>query len=182
MKKVFFSFAIATMMASLVACGGKTGQNPEGQDSTAVETETEAAEEEVAAQTAESASLTVGLSDYWEIKSQSNDYIRLAPQGEFFPSIGIQERPKNIDNAQAVAEYMAAEGGGNWPWSAQEDLTTGSITWKVLNRLPNEGHDKAEWFFVTDMPQGGVCQVQSTFGTGEMDDSVLEVLKNIKFK
>ena len=44
MKKVFFSFAIATMMASLVACGGKTGQNAEGQDSTAVEAEAEAAD------------------------------------------------------------------------------------------------------------------------------------------
>ena len=55
MKKVFFSFAIATMMASLMACGGKTEQNAEGQDSTAVEAE--AAAEEVAAQTTESASL-----------------------------------------------------------------------------------------------------------------------------
>lgn len=45
MKKVFFSFAIATMMASLVACGGQSGQNAEGQDSTAVEAEAEEAEE-----------------------------------------------------------------------------------------------------------------------------------------
>ena len=45
MKKVFFSFAIATMMASLVACGGQSGQNAEGQDSTAVEAEAEAAAE-----------------------------------------------------------------------------------------------------------------------------------------
>lgn len=42
MKKVFFSFAIATMMASLMACGGKTGQNQDGQDSAAVEAEAEA--------------------------------------------------------------------------------------------------------------------------------------------
>lgn len=39
MKKVFYSFAIATVMASLMACGGKTEQNQEGQDSTAVEAE-----------------------------------------------------------------------------------------------------------------------------------------------
>ena len=39
MKKVFYSFAIATMMVSLMACGGKTEQNTEGQDSTAVEAE-----------------------------------------------------------------------------------------------------------------------------------------------
>ena len=53
---------------------------------------------------------------------------------------------------------------------------------KVLNRLPNEGHDKAEWTFITDMPKGGICLISSTFGTGDMDDAVLEVLKNIKFK
>lgn len=40
MKKVFFSFAIATMMASLMACGGKTEQNQDGQDSTAQEVDT----------------------------------------------------------------------------------------------------------------------------------------------
>lgn len=45
MKKVFFSFAIATMMASLMACGGKTGQNQNAQDSTAVEAEAEEVQE-----------------------------------------------------------------------------------------------------------------------------------------
>lgn len=45
MKKVFFSFAIATMMASLMACGGKTEQNPDAQDSTAVEAEAEEVQE-----------------------------------------------------------------------------------------------------------------------------------------
>jgi len=180
MKKVFFSFAIAAMMASLMACGAKTEQNTEGQDSTAVEAE--AAEEEVAAQTAESASITIGLSDYWEIKEQRDAYIRLAPKGEYYPSMGIQDRPKNIKDAQAVAEYFATEGGGRRPWSAQEDLTTGSTTWKVVNRLPEEGHNEAEWIFITDMPKGGICEIHATFGTGEMDENVLEVLKNIKFK
>ena len=180
MKKIFFSFAIATMMASLMACGGKTGQNAEGQDSTAVEAE--AAAEEVAAQTAESASLTIGLSDFWEIKDQNDSYIRLAPKGEYFPSMGIQDRPKNIKDAQSVAETIATEGGGSWPWTAQEDLTIGDKTWKVLNRLPDEAHDNAEWQFITDMPKGGICHITSTFGTGDMDNDVLEVLKNIKFK
>ncbi len=45
MKKVFFSFAIATMMASLMACGGKTEQNQNDQDSTAVEAEAEEVQE-----------------------------------------------------------------------------------------------------------------------------------------
>ena len=42
MKKVFFSFAIATMMASLASCGGSSNQNTDSQDSTAVEVEAEA--------------------------------------------------------------------------------------------------------------------------------------------
>ena len=46
MKKVFFSFAIATMMASLASCGGSSNQNTDSQDSTAVEEEV-AAEETV---------------------------------------------------------------------------------------------------------------------------------------
>lgn len=37
MKKIFFSFVIATMMTSLMACGGKTEQNAASQDSTVVE-------------------------------------------------------------------------------------------------------------------------------------------------
>ncbi len=45
MKKVFFSFAIATMMASLMACGGKTEQNQDALDSTAVEAEAEEVQE-----------------------------------------------------------------------------------------------------------------------------------------
>lgn len=180
MKKVFYSFAIATMMASLMACGGKTEQNAGGQDSTAVEAE--AAEEEVAAQTAESASITIGLSDYWEIKDQRDSYIQLAPKGEYFPSMGIEDRPKNVKDAQTTAEDMVKGGGGGWPWTAQEDLTTSSTTWKVINRLPDEAHDKAGWTFITDMPKGGICLITSTFGTGDMDDAVLEVLKNIKFK
>ena len=39
MKKLFFSFVIATMMTSLMACGGKTEQNAASQDSTVVEAE-----------------------------------------------------------------------------------------------------------------------------------------------
>ena len=47
MKKVFFSFAIATMMASLASCGGSSNQNTDSQDSTAVEAEAEVAEVEL---------------------------------------------------------------------------------------------------------------------------------------
>ena len=68
MKKVFYSFAIATMMASLMACGGKTEQNAEGQDSTAVEAEAEPAAVEAASNVAESAAFSGIAPEGWEIE------------------------------------------------------------------------------------------------------------------
>ena len=46
MKKVFFSFAVATMIASLMACGNTSSQNTDGQDSTAVEAGVEGYDQE----------------------------------------------------------------------------------------------------------------------------------------
>ena len=66
MKKVFFSFAIATMMASLASCGGSSNQNTDSQDSTAVEEEVAAeAVEEEANNLIENEVITATLAERW---------------------------------------------------------------------------------------------------------------------
>ena len=66
MKKVFFSFAIATMMASLASCGGSSNQNTDSQDSTAVEAEVAAEDvEEEASNLIENEAITATLAERW---------------------------------------------------------------------------------------------------------------------
>lgn len=70
MKKIGFSFVIATMMTSLMACGGKTEQNAASQDSTAVEAEAaeEAVAEEAVSNQVESEKFTGIVPEGWEIE------------------------------------------------------------------------------------------------------------------
>ena len=173
MKKVFFSFAIATMMASLVACGGKTEQNAEGQDSTAVEAEAEVADPN----RQDCGSFSAVVNEPFEIQSQSDDYLRFSVKGMWMSITGY---PQQDMTAQDVFDETL-NNGVEWAWQAQDDIVIGNTTWKVVNRLPyDELHDTAEWIFFADMPKG-FCKVNATFGTGDMDDAVLEVLKSIKF-
>ena len=81
MKKVFYSFAIATMMASLMACGGKTEQNTEGQDSTAVE----AAEEEVDPNREEHRTYSIVVPEGWINQSivENDFFVRQNPEPKY---------------------------------------------------------------------------------------------------
>jgi len=74
MKKVFLSFAIATVMASFVACGGKTEQNAEGQDSTAVEAEAADPNRQ------ELDHFSVVVPEGWFNQAISDFFIRLKPE------------------------------------------------------------------------------------------------------
>ena len=82
MKKVFYSFAIATMMASLMACGGKTEQNAEGQDSTAVETE---ATEEVDPNREEHRTYSIVVPEGWINQSvvENDFFVRQNPEPKY---------------------------------------------------------------------------------------------------
>ena len=82
MKKVFYSFAIATMMASLMACGGKTEQNAEGQDSTAVEAE---ATEEVDPNREEHRTYSIVVPEGWINQSivENDFFVRQDPEPKY---------------------------------------------------------------------------------------------------
>ena len=87
MKKVFFSFAIATMMASLVACGGQSGQNAEGQDSTAVEAE-------AASNVVESAAFSGVAPEGWEIEhvdEESFQFKNHNVEGSLKPTVTVHK-------------------------------------------------------------------------------------------
>jgi len=93
MKKVFFSFAIATVMASLMACGGKTEQNAEGQDSTAVEAEAEEVEEPASNMVASEA-FTGIVPEGWEIEREDNGGFQLknrSAKGPLKPTISVRK-------------------------------------------------------------------------------------------
>jgi hypothetical protein len=87
MKKVFFSFAIATVMAGLVACNGSSNQNTDGQDSTAVEAEAETEAEAEAADPnrQELDDVSVVVPEGWKNQSISSSmfFIRQEPEPSY---------------------------------------------------------------------------------------------------
>ncbi|MBO4674023.1 MAG: hypothetical protein J5616_06715 [Bacteroidaceae bacterium] len=129
MKKVFVSFVIATMMASLMACGGKTEQNQEGQDSTAMETEgAEAAEEEAPSTTVESEAFTGVAPAGWEIVHVDEEGFQFKnrnAEGPLTPTVTVhraygtaieayesitQNPPKNLIGDVEIVEGMDIAG------------------------------------------------------------------------
>lgn len=185
MKKVFFSFAIATVMASLVACGGKTEQNQEGQDSTAVE-----AEAKVTGEIKDCGAFTVVVPEGWKFQNPYENCAKFEFPGEteaLTRTFTINARPKPSPTATVVGiqrkfDSRVKNDGGGWQWEAHEDMTLGTNTWKVAVRKANETEEKAQWWFGVDMPDGGTCEVNGNFGAGDEDNDIIAILKTVEFK
>lgn len=130
MKKLFFSFVIATMMTSLMACGGKTEQNAASQDSTVVEAEAaeEAVAKEAVSNQVESEKFTGIVPEGWEIERADNGGFQLKNknvEGLLKPTISVHKAyytpaeayestisnpPKNLIGEVEIIEAMDIAG------------------------------------------------------------------------
>ena len=173
MKKVFFSFAIATMMASLVACGGQSGQNAEGQDSTAVEAE----EAEASANVIDAGVFTIEPADGYEIKQQRETALGLAKDGVY---LNFEINTKDIKNtAASIAEFLA----NREAFEAREDVTIGSNTWKVVFQRDDENPRNQAWNYIIDLKDHGYVKAQIPFNKDfETNPELKTMLESIKFK
>ena len=152
MKKVFFSFAIATMMASLVACGGQSGQNAEGQDSTAVEAGIQEVEL-LPGTTFEGTRYTLTLPEGW------SESFNCTPDDFGAELFDEAAKKKYAFYAHPYGELNGVENVMNkfGKGDVQEDITLGDYTWKV--RL-DSASDPQVYYLYTEMPEKGVMYVK----------------------
>lgn len=173
MKKVFFSFAVATMMASLVACNGTSGQNNEGQDSTAVEVNAEeveeAPEEEII--TDIHGDFCFQVPDGWTGKSQSfGSNLYYEKDGKAVASFTIKTVGAAFDESK-LDFHMTADN------KVAEGEKIGEYTWTVYAiENGNSIHCLAVSPF-TD--KEGYLRVDG-FNNGGFDDVMKQALQGIK--
>lgn len=127
MKKVLFSFAIATMMASLISCGNKTGQNTDGQDSLATEVEADDANRE------QLTTLSVVVPEGWTNQSidDSEFFIRLEPEPSY-----TYDSERSFLSMDFFAEYSAEtylESVSGWDIKEIEKKTIDGVEFTAYN-------------------------------------------------
>ena len=139
MKKVFYSFAIATMMASLMACGGKTEQNAESQDSTAVEAEAEEAVAEEAPSNVVEAEAFSGIApEGWEIERADKggfQFKNRSAEGPLKPTVSVHK-----------AYYTPAEAYESTVKSAPKNLI-GNV--ELIEAMDIAGRTYAGYYYET---------------------------------
>jgi hypothetical protein len=168
MKKVFFSFAIATVMAGLVACNGSSNQNTNGQDSTAVETEAEI--ELLPGTEYEGAGYTLTLPEGWTEGQYSTPenleavYFDEATNTKSY--VYVHPYTELTDAAATVKRLSNAE--------EQPDVTLGDYTWKSTK-------NDDQIFLAMDMPEKGVMYVR-VVNTDIKNVGVQTILRTFKLK
>lgn len=167
MKKVFFSFAIAAMMASLMACGNTGGQNNEGQDSTAVEAE--AAEEEVAAEEpasnmAQTDKFSGIAPEGWEIVSQDNGGFKIYKnnvEGPLQPRVSVHKA--YITPAEAYESAISPAPNnliGNVELIEAMDIAGRTYSGFYYKTQYKKEFEASKYYIITDLSNGTSIYVQ----------------------
>ena len=171
MKKVFFSFAIATMMASLASCGGSSNQNTDSQDSTVVEAEAEVAEVELLPGTEyEGAGFTLTLPEGWTEGDYSTpenfDAMYYDEATNTKLHVYVHPYTELTDAAATVTRLSKGE--------EQPDVTLGDYTWKSTKK-------DNQIYLAMDMPEKGVMYVR-VVETDLKNAGVQTILRTFKLK
>lgn len=165
MKKGFFSFAIAALMALLMACGGKTEQNAEGQDSTAVEAAAEeAAAEEAPSNMVETDAFSGIVPEGWEADRVDNGGFQLKNknvEGPLKPTVSVHKAyytpaeayesttsnpPKNLIGDVEIIEAM--------------DIAGRTYAGYYYMSHYNNEVDATKYYLITDLDNGTSIYVQ----------------------
>ena len=186
MKKVFFSFAIATMMASLVACGGQSGQNAEGQDSTAVEAEAEeAAAEEAASNVVEAGAFSGVVPEGWEIEREDNggfQFKNRSAEGPLKPTITVRKAQLTAAEAyESTAKSAPKNLIGNVELVEGMDIAGRTYAGYYYKTQYNSELEASKYYLITDLSNGTPVYVQVE--NIAIDDAVVQaVFASIKEK
>lgn len=178
MKKVFFSFAIATMMAGLVACNGTSNQNNEGQDSTAVEAGAEAEAEavpEVKVLTEIHDIFQFEVPTGWEGQSESYGCSLRLPKddkGHNIVHMEINATEAAFDETKNLVYGLTADDK-----VAEEQV--GEYTWTVYAK-PNDKGEGYSYLAVAPRPGREGYVYGRGYSENGYDDDVKLALKGIK--
>ena len=181
MKKVLFSFAIATVAVAFVSCGNKTAQNAEGQDTTAVA-------EEQTEQKAEEPQKEVKIEDQTEISSDI--YTINVPEGWKARSrmvnnsctLGLKQPPfttasPNVVSYETLDQYKAKrEKEGS---KAIESITVNGREFVVYQ---NEGKNDQLFLGAATALEKGTFQVTLSTGAHKLtkDEAKAAITANLK--
>ena len=184
MKKVFISFAIATMMASLMACNGKTEQNAEGQDSTAVETEAEAAEE-APSNLVEAAAFSGVVPEGWNIERQDDGGFQFKnrnAEGPLKPTISVRKAQLTAAEAyESTSKSTPKNLIGNVELVEGMDIAGRTYAGYYYKTQYNSELEASKYYLITNLSNGTPIYVQVE--NIAIDDAVVkEVFASIKEK
>ena len=178
MKKVFFSFAIATMMAALASCGGSSNQNTDSQDSTAVEEEVAAEDvEEEASNLIENEAITATLAERWTASKVGKKSFEFT----------LYKNPEKETGILAYLNFDNLNMSNLERWHSSWDSCTdkidqieiGGITFEIYaDNRPNNG----KLYIVADAGEKGLYQFE-TFKNGfDEQPSIKAMLQSVSFK
>lgn len=177
MKKVFFSFAIATMMASLVACGGKTEQSQEGQDSTTVEAE-EAEEEVAASNVVEAGAFTGVVPEGWEIEHVDEEgfqFKKRNAEGSLKPTVTVHKAYGTaIEAYESITQNPPENLIGNVEIVEGVDIAGRTYTGYYFNTKYNSELNSIAYCLITDLDNGTPIYV--TVENIAIDDADVQVV------
>lgn len=162
MKKVFFSFAVAAVMASLVACGGKTGQDTEGQDSTAVEAVAE--EAEAPGNVVEAGAFTGVVPEGWEIECEDNggfQFKNRSAEGPLKPTITVYKAQLTAAEAyESTVKSSPKNLIGNVEIVEGMDIAGRTYAGYYYKTQYNSELEKSKYYLITDLSNGTPIYVQ----------------------
>ena len=177
MKKVFFSFAIAAMMATFMSCNGTGGQSTDGgQDSTAVEAEAEAVEE-APSNLIENEVITATLAERWTASKVGKKSFEFT----------LYKNPEKETGILAYLNFDNLNMSNIERWHSSWDSCTdkideieiGGITFEIYaDNRPNNG----KLYIVADAGDKGLYQFE-TFKNGfDEQPSIKAMLQSVSFK
>ena len=186
MKKVFFSFAIATMMASLASCGGSSNQNTDSQDSTAVEAEAEAeAAEEAPSNLVEAADFSGVVPEGWNIERQDNggfEFKNRDAEGPLKPTISVRKAQLTAAEAyESTSKSTPKNLIGNVELVEGMDIAGRTYAGYYYKTQYNSELEASKYYLITDLSNGTPIYVQVE--NIAIDDAVVQaVFASIKEK
>ena len=166
MKKVFFSFAIATMMASLASCGGSSNQNTDSQDSTAVEEEVAAEDvEEEASNLIENEAITATLAERWTASKVGKKSFEFT----------LYKNPEKETGILAYLNFDNLNMSNMERWHSSWDSCTDKIDQIEIGGITFE-------IYADNRPNNGKLYIETSKNGFDEQPSIKAMLQSVSFK